>query len=133
MKLHLPFFFARVFGRFRVSGISSMLRAIRDKDGGIATPTADGKTTWVLPSTQGMIDFSGIVDYGSYGTQCHGAGAAFGVTQPGSEYTIKYNTIAITEKDMGSLLITMHTIPEPATSVLSLLGVLTLTFRRCRK
>lgn len=107
-------------GRFRVTGISTMLQAIRDKDGGIAMPTAEGKTTWVLPSSQGMIDFSGIVDYGPNGTQCHGAGAAFGanyivtvahnppysasfgVTQLGSEHTIKYNTVVISEKDMGS-------------------------------
>lgn len=107
-------------GRFRVSGISSMLQAIRDKDGGIAMPTADGNVTWVLPSEQGMINFAGIVDYGPYGIQCHGAGAAFGanyivtvahnppysasfgVTQLGSDHTIKYNTVAITEKDMGS-------------------------------
>lgn len=107
-------------GRFRVTGISSMLQAIRDKDGGIAMPKANGDVTWVLPQEQGMINFSGSLDYGATGTQCHGAAAAFGanylvtvahnpgfsasfgVTQLGSAHSIKYSTVQITEKDLVS-------------------------------
>ncbi len=107
-------------GRFRVTGISSMLQAIRDKDGGIAMPKANGEVTWVLPEEQGMINFAGSLDYGATGTQCHGAAAAFGsnylvtvahnpgfsaafgTTQLGSSHTIKYSTVQITEKDLVS-------------------------------
>ena len=107
-------------GRFRVTGISSMLQAIRDKDGGIAMPKANGEVTWVLPEEQGMINFAGSLDYGATGTPCHGAAAAFGAnylvtvahnpgfsaafgtTQVGSDHTIKYSTVQITEKDMVS-------------------------------
>ncbi len=107
-------------GRFRVTGISSMLQAIRDKDGGIAMPKANGDVTWVIPESQGMIDFSNSVDFGPVGTMCHGAGAAFGanyivtvahnpgfsasfgVTQLGSAHSIKYSTVQITEKDLVS-------------------------------
>lgn len=107
-------------GRFRVTGISTMLQAIRDKDGGIAMPKANGDVTWVLPEEQGMINFSGSLDYGATGTQCHGAAAAFGsnylvtvahnpgfsasfgVTQLGSTHSIKYSTVQVTEKDLVS-------------------------------
>lgn len=107
-------------GRFRVTGISSMLQAIRDKDGGIAMPKANGEVTWVLPEEQGMINFANSLDYGATGTPCHGAAAAFGAnylvtvahnpgfsaafgtTQLGSSHTIKYSTVQITEKDLGS-------------------------------
>ncbi|MBQ8516869.1 MAG: PEP-CTERM sorting domain-containing protein [Akkermansia sp.] len=107
-------------GRYRVTGVSSMLQAIRDKDGGIAIPKADGEITWVIPGAQGMINFAGSLDYGANGIQCHGAAAAFGAnylvtvahnpgfsasfgtTQLGNERTIKYNTVAVTEKDMVS-------------------------------
>ncbi len=107
-------------GRFRVTGISSMLQAIRDKDGGIAMPKANGEVTWVLPEEQGMINFAGSLDYGATGTQCHGAAAAFGsnylvtvahnpgfsasfgVTQLGSAHSIKYSTVQISEKDLMS-------------------------------
>ena len=107
-------------GRFRVTGISSMLQAIRDKDGGIAMPKANGEVTWVLPEEQGMINFANSLDYGATGTQCHGAAAAFGAnylvtvahnpgfsaafgtTQLGSSHTIKYSTVQITEKDLVS-------------------------------
>ena len=107
-------------GRFRVTGISSMLQAIREKDGGIAIPKANGEVTWVLPEAQGMINFAGSLDYGATGTQCHGAAAAFGsnylvtvahnpgfsaafgTTQLGSSHTIKYSTVQITEKDLVS-------------------------------
>ncbi|MBE6414967.1 MAG: hypothetical protein E7032_00350 [Akkermansiaceae bacterium] len=107
-------------GRFRVTGISSMLQAIRDKDGGIAMPKANGDVTWVIPESQGMIDFSNSVDFGPVGTMCHGAGAAFGanyivtvahnpgfsasfgVTPLGSANSIKYSTVQITEKDLVS-------------------------------
>lgn len=107
-------------GRFRVTGISSMLQAIRDKDGGIAMPKANGEVTWVLPEEQGMINFAGSLDYGATGTQCHGAAAAFGsnylvtvahnpgfsaafgTTQLGSSHTIKYSTVQISEKDLMS-------------------------------
>ncbi|MBR3927221.1 MAG: hypothetical protein IKJ58_10715 [Akkermansia sp.] len=107
-------------GRFRVTGISSMLQAIRDKDGGIAMPKANGEVIWVLPEEQGMINFAGSLDYGATGTQCHGAAAAFGsnylvtvahnpgfsasfgVTQLGSAHSIKYSTVQISEKDLMS-------------------------------
>ena len=55
-------------GRFRVTGVSSMLQAIRDSDGGIAIPRADGETTWVIPEEQGMFNFSNSVDFGANGT-----------------------------------------------------------------
>lgn len=104
-------------GRFRVTGVSSMLQAIRDRDGGIAITKADGEVTWVIPEEQGMINFANTLDYGANGTQCHGAAAAFGAnylvtvahnpgfsasfgtTQLGSEHTIKYSTVNITERD----------------------------------
>lgn len=107
-------------GRFRVTGISSMLQAIRDKDGGIAIQKTNGDVTWVIPESQGMIDFSNSVDFGPVGTMCHGAGAAFGanyivtvahnpgfsasfgVTPLGSANSIKYSTVQITEKDLVS-------------------------------
>ncbi len=107
-------------GRFRVSGISSMLQAIRDRDGGITIQKTNGDVTWVIPESQGMIDFSNSVDFGPVGAMCHGAGAAFGanyivtvahnpgfnasfgVTQLGSEHSIKYSTVNIQEKDLGN-------------------------------
>ena len=107
-------------GRFRVSGISSMLQAIRDRDGGIAIQKPNGDVTWVIPESQGMIDFSNSVDFGPVGTMCHGAGAAFGanyivtvahnpgfnasfgVTQLSNEHSIKYSTVNIQEKDLGN-------------------------------
>ena len=107
-------------GRFRVSGISSMLQAIRDRDGGIAIQKTNGDVTWVIPESQGMIDFSNSVDFGPVGTMCHGAGAAFGanyivtvahnpgfnasfgVTQLSNEHSIKYSTVNIQEKDLGN-------------------------------
>ena len=107
-------------GRFKVTGVSSMLQAIREKDGGIVIPDIDPNTEdYRISLEQGMIDFSGVVDYGGY-AQCYGAGAAFGsnylVTVAhnphfsasfggyllGTENTIKYNVVSVSEKDLGS-------------------------------
>ncbi len=107
-------------GRYKVNGVSSMLQAIRDKDGGIVIPDTNPDTEdYRISQTQGMIDFSGVLDYG-YSAQCYGAGAAFGnnymVTVAhnphfsacfggyvvGTENTIKYSMVATSEKDHGS-------------------------------
>lgn len=107
-------------GRFKVTGVSSMLQAIRDKDGGIVIPDTDPNTEdYKISLDQGMINFSGVLDYGQ-SMQCQGAAAAFGsnylVTvahnptfsamfggyQVGTENTIKYGIVHSSEKDHGS-------------------------------
>ncbi len=107
-------------GRYKVTGVSTMLQAIRDKDGGIVIPDRNPDTTdYRISQEQGMIDFSGVVDYGQY-AQCYGAGSAFGnnylVTVAhnphfnaafggyvvGTENVIRYSTVSVSEKDMGS-------------------------------
>lgn len=107
-------------GRFKVTGVSSMLQAIRDKDGGIVIPDTNPNTEdYKISLEQGMIDFSGVLDYGQ-SMQCQGAAAAFGsnylVTvahnptfsamfggyQVGTENTIKYGIVHSSEKDHGS-------------------------------
>ena len=107
-------------GRFKVTGVSSMLQAIRDKDGGIVIPDTDPNTEdYKISLDQGMINFSGVLDYGQ-SMQCQGAAAAFGsnylVTvahnptfsamfggyQVGTENTIKYSIVNSSEKDHGS-------------------------------
>ena len=107
-------------GRYKVTGVSSMLQAIREKDGGIVIPDTDPNTEdYKISLEQGMIDFSGVLDYGQ-SMQCQGAAAAFGsnylVTvahnptfsamfggyQVGTENTIKYGIVNSSEKDHGS-------------------------------
>lgn len=107
-------------GRFKVTGVSSMLQAIRDKDGGIVIPDTNPDTEdYKISLDQGMINFSGVLDYGQ-SMQCQGAAAAFGsnylVTvahnptfsamfggyQVGKENTIKYGIVHSSEKDHGS-------------------------------
>lgn len=107
-------------GRYKVTGVSSMLQAIREKDGGIVIPDTDPNTEdYKISLEQGMIDFSGVLDYGQ-SMQCQGAAAAFGsnylVTvahnptfsamfggyQVGTENTIKYGIVHSSEKDHGS-------------------------------
>ncbi len=107
-------------GRYKVNGVSTMLQAIRDRDNGIVIADRLPETEdYRISLEQGMIDFSGVVDYGYY-AQCYGAGAAFGnnylVTVAhnphfsacfggqvvGSENTIKYSMVATSEKDLGS-------------------------------
>ncbi len=107
-------------GRFKVTGVSSMLQAIRDKDGGIVIPDTNPNTEdYKISLDQGMINFSGVLDYGQ-SMQCQGAAAAFGsnylVTvahnptfsamfggyQVGTENTIKYSIVNSSEKDHGS-------------------------------
>lgn len=107
-------------GRYKVTGVSTMLQAIRDKDNGIVIADKNPDTEdYRISQEQGMIDFSGVVDYG-YSAQCYGAGAAFGnnylVTVAhnphfsagfggyvvGSDNTIKYSMVATSEKDLGS-------------------------------
>lgn len=107
-------------GRYKVTGVSTMLQAIRDKDNGIVIADRDPNTEdYRISQEQGMIDYSGVVDYG-YSAQCYGAGAAFGnnylVTVAhnphfsaafggyvvGSDNTIKYSMVATSEKDLGS-------------------------------
>lgn len=107
-------------GRFKVTGVSSMLQAIRDKDGGIVIPDTNPNTEdYKISLDQGMINFSGVLDYGQ-SMQCQGAAAAFGsnylVTvahnptfsamfggyQVGTANTIKYSIVHSSEKDHGS-------------------------------
>ena len=107
-------------GRYKVNGVSSMLQAIRENDNLIVIPDNNpDNNDFGITLEQGMIDFSGTVDYG-YTEQCYGAGAAFGsnylVTVAhnppfnaafggyvvGAANTIKYSTISISEKDLGS-------------------------------
>ncbi len=107
-------------GRYKVNGVSTMLQAIRDRDNGIVIADRDPNTEdYRISLEQGMIDFSGVVDYGYY-AQCYGAGAAFGnnylVTVAhnphfsacfggyvvGSENTIKYSMVSTSERDLGS-------------------------------
>ena len=107
-------------GRYKVTGVSSMLQAIREKDGGIVIPDTNPNTEdYKISLEQGMIDFSGVLDYGQ-SMQCQGAAAAFGsnylVTvahnptfsamfggyQVGTENTIKYGIVHSSEKDHGS-------------------------------
>lgn len=107
-------------GRFKVTGVSSMLQAIRDKDGGIVIPDTNPDTEdYKISLDQGMIDFSGVLDYGQ-SMQCQGAAAAFGCNylvtvahnptfsamfggyQVGKENTIKYSIVHSSEKDHGS-------------------------------
>lgn len=107
-------------GRYKVNGVSTMLQAIREKDNLIVIPDNNPDTKdHGISLEQGMIDFTGTVDYGYY-QQCYGAGSAFGsnylVTVAhnphfdaafggyivGSENTIKYRTISVSEKDLGS-------------------------------
>ena len=107
-------------GRFKVTGVSSMLQAIREKDGGIVIPDTDPNTEdYKISLDQGMINFSGVLDYGQ-SMQCQGAAAAFGsnylVTvahnptfsamfggyQVGTANTIKYGIVHSSEKDHGS-------------------------------
>lgn len=107
-------------GRFKVTGVSSMLQAIRDKDGGIVIPDTNPNTEdYKISLEQGMINFSGVLDYGQ-SMQCQGAAAAFGsnylVTvahnptfsamfggyQVGTANTIKYSIVHSSEKDHGS-------------------------------
>ncbi len=107
-------------GRYKVNGVSTMLQAIREKDNLIAIPDNNPDTKdHGISLEQGMIDFSVTVDYGYY-AQCYGAGSAFGsnylVTVAhnphfnacfggyvvGSENTIKYSTVSVAEKDLGS-------------------------------
>lgn len=107
-------------GRYKVNGVSTMLQAIREKDNLIVIPDNDPDTKdYGISLEQGMIDFSVTVDYG-YSKQCYGAGSAFGsnylVTVAhnppfdaafggytiGSENTIQYCTVSISEKDLGS-------------------------------
>ena len=47
-------------GRYRVTGVSSMLQAIRESDGGIAVTDANGEVTYIIPLEQGMINFAEI-------------------------------------------------------------------------
>ncbi len=107
-------------GRYKVNGVSTMLQAIREKDNLIVIPDNNPDTKdHGISLEQGMIDFSGTVDYG-YSAQCYGAGSAFGsnylVTVAhnphfnaafggyvvGAENTIKYCTVSASEKDLGS-------------------------------
>ncbi len=107
-------------GRYKVNGVSTMLQAIREKDNLIVIPDNNPDTKdHGISLEQGMIDFTGTVDYGYY-QQCYGAGSAFGsnylVTVAhnphfdaafggyivGSGNTIKYRTISVSEKDLGS-------------------------------
>ena len=107
-------------GRYKVNGVSSMLQAIRENDNLIVIPDNNPDNNDLgITLEQGMIDFSGTVDYG-YTEQCYGAGSAFGsnylVTVAhnppfnaafggyvvGAANTIKYSTISISEKDLGS-------------------------------
>ena len=107
-------------GRYKVNGVSTMLQAIREKDNLIVIPDNNPDTEdYGISLEQGMIDFSGTVDYG-YSQQCYGAGSAFGnnylVTVAhnphfsaafggyvvGSENTIKYSVVSVSEKDLGS-------------------------------
>ena len=107
-------------GRYKVNGVSTMLQAIREKDNLIVIPDNNPDNEKLgISLEQGMIDFSGTVDYG-YSQQCYGAGSAFGnnylVTVAhnphfsaafggyvvGSENTIKYSVVSVSEKDLGS-------------------------------
>ena len=107
-------------GRYKVNGVSTMLQAIREKDNLIVIPDNNPDNENLgISLEQGMIDYSGIIDYG-YSVQCYGAGAAFGnnylVTVAhnphfsaafggyvvGSDNTIKYSMVAASEQDLGS-------------------------------
>lgn len=68
--------FAQNLGRYKATGVSTLLQAIREKDGGIALVNEKGEITGTLSLTQGMIDFSGVQN--TPGTFYHGAGAALG-------------------------------------------------------
>ena len=107
-------------GRYKVNGVSTMLQAIREKDNLIVIPDNNPDNEKLgISLEQGMIDYSGVIDYG-YSVQCYGAGAAFGnnylVTVAhnphfsaafggyvvGADNTIKYSMVATSEKDLGS-------------------------------
>ena len=107
-------------GRYKVNGVSTMLQAIREKDNLIVIPDNNPDNEKLgISLEQGMIDYSGVIDYG-YSVQCYGAGAAFGnnylVTVAhnphfsaafggyvvGADNTIKYSMVAASEKDLGS-------------------------------
>lgn len=107
-------------GRYKVNGVSTMLQAIREKDNLIVIPDNNPDNEKLgISLKQGMIDYSGVIDYG-YSVQCYGAGAAFGnnylVTVAhnphfsaafggyvvGADNTIKYSMVATSEKDLGS-------------------------------
>ena len=100
--------FAQNLGRYKVTGVSTLLQAIRDKDGGIVLVNEKGEETGKILLSQGMIDFSGVEDMPGW---FHGAGAAlgnnyivtaehnsifnasFGVSELGSSHAISYATV----------------------------------------
>ena len=100
--------FAQNLGRYKVTGVSTLLQAIRDKDGGIVLVNENGEETGKILLSQGMIDFGGVEDMPGW---FHGAGAAlgnnyivtaehnsifnasFGVSELGSSHAISYATV----------------------------------------
>ena len=100
--------FAQNLGRYKVTGVSTLLQAIRDKDGGIVLVNEKGEETGKILLSQGMIDFGGVEDMPGW---FHGAGAAlgnnyivtaehnsifnasFGVSELGSSHAISYATV----------------------------------------
>lgn len=100
--------FAQNLGRYKVTGVSTLLQAIRVKDGGIVLVNKDGQMTGKISLEQGMINFSGVEDMPDW---FHGAGgalgnnfivtaehnsifnASFGVSELGSSHAISYATV----------------------------------------
>ncbi len=96
--------FAQNLGRYKVTGVSTLLQAIREKDGGILLVNKDGKTTGTISLAQGMIDFSGVEDMPGW---FHGAGAALGNNFIA---TVAHNNAAFSASFGGSELGAGHAI-----------------------
>lgn len=100
--------FAQNLGRYKVSGVSTLLQAIREKDGGIVLVNEKGEETGKISLSQGMINFGGVEDMPGW---FHGAGgalgnnfivtaehnsvfnASFGVSELGGAHAIAYQTV----------------------------------------